>query len=121
MNIPETVAAQKEYFRSGATLPADFRRDRLRKLLDALYSWEKPLCDALMHDLHKSPEEAYMTEISMVRGEIRNQLAHLRSRMRRRLVPAAQSARRSDCGRVHGCAEDFAVGPGSLFRTAQYD
>lgn len=87
MNIPETVAAQKEYFRSGATLPADFRRDRLRKLLDALYSWEKPLCDALMHDLHKSPEEAYMTEISMVRGEIRNQLAHLRSRMRRRLVP----------------------------------
>ena len=39
MNISETVAAQKEYFRSGATLPADFRRDRLRKLLDALYSW----------------------------------------------------------------------------------
>lgn len=87
MNISETVAAQKEYFRSGATLPADFRRDRLRKLLDALYSWEKPLCDALMHDLHKSPEEAYMTEISMVRGEIRNQLAHLRSRMCRRHVP----------------------------------
>ena len=87
MNIPEIVAAQKGYFRSGATLPADFRRAGLRKLLDALYNWEKPLCDALMHDLHKSPEEAYMTEISMVRGEIRNQLAHLRSRMRRRHVP----------------------------------
>ena len=87
MNIPGIVASQKEYFRSGATLPADFRRAQLRKLLDASYRWEKPLCDALMQDLRKSPEEAYMTEMSMVRGEIRNQLSHLRSRMRRRHVP----------------------------------
>lgn len=86
MNIEAIVDAQKAFFRSGKTLEQDFRRAQLRKLLSALYSWEDALCDALKEDLRKSPEEAYMTEISMVRGEIRNQLRHLRSRMRRRRV-----------------------------------
>ena len=86
MNIGAIVDSQKAFFRSGKTLAQDFRRAQLRKLLSALYSWEDTLCDALKEDLHKSPEEAYMTEISMVRGEIRNQLGHLRSRMRRRRV-----------------------------------
>ena len=86
MNIGAIVDSQKAFFRSGKTLARDFRRAQLCKLLSALYSWEDTLCDALKEDLHKSPEEAYMTEISMVRGEIRNQLGHLRSRMRRRRV-----------------------------------
>ena len=33
-------------------------------------------------DLHKSPEEAYLTEISIVRGEIRSHLRHLGKWMR---------------------------------------
>ena len=86
MNISLTVAAQKDFFRSGKTLSASFRKAQLKKLLDAIYRWEQPLCEALKKDLHKSPEESYMTEISMVRGEIRNQLRHLESRMRRRRV-----------------------------------
>lgn len=78
MNIPETVAAQKAFFRSGATLSLDFRRRQLRLLLDLLVRREQEICSALHEDLHKSPEEAYMTEISMVRGEIRDQLGHLK-------------------------------------------
>lgn len=67
--ISALAAAQKTYFRSGATLPEAFRRTMLRRLDAALANWEKRLCDALWTDLHKSPEEAFLTEISIVRGE----------------------------------------------------
>lgn len=72
------VEAQRAYFSSGATLPLGFRVEQLRRLEQALIDWEKPLCDALWLDLHKSYEEAVMTELSIVRGEIRNHLSHLR-------------------------------------------
>ena len=80
--ISALAAAQKTYFRSGATLSEAFRRTMLRRLDAALANWEKRLCDALWADLHKSPEEAYLTEISIVRGEIRSHLRHLGRWMR---------------------------------------
>ena len=80
--ISALAAAQKTYFRSGATLSEAFRRTMLRRLDAALANWEKRLCDALWTDLHKSPEEAYLTEISIVRGEIRSHLRHLGRWMR---------------------------------------
>lgn len=66
--------SQKEYFRSGATLDIDFRKNMLRKLLKAMNDWESRLCEALWNDLHKSYEEAYLTELSIVTGEIRNHI-----------------------------------------------
>ena len=80
--ISALAAAQKTYFRSGATLSEAFRRTMLRRLDAALANWEKRLCDALWTDLHKSPEEAFLTEISIVRGEIRSHLGHLGKWMR---------------------------------------
>ena len=80
--ITALAAAQKAYFRQGATLPEAFRRTMLRRFDAAMVNWEKRLCDALWQDLHKSPEEAYLTEISIVRGEIRNHLRHLKAWMR---------------------------------------
>mgnify|MGYP002333541768 FL=1 len=80
--ISALAAAQKTYFRSGATLSEAFRRTMLRRLDAALANWEKRLCDALWTDLHKSPEEAFLTEISIVRGEIRSHLRHLGRWMR---------------------------------------
>ena len=75
-------AAQKACFRSGATLGERFRRTMLRRLDQALGQWERRLCDALWEDLHKSPEEAVLTELSIVRGEVRNHLRHLGRWMR---------------------------------------
>ena len=80
--IASLAAAQKAYFRSGATLPEAFRRTMLRRFEAALVNWEKRLCDALWLDLHKSPEEAFLTEISIVRGEVRNHLRNLGKWMR---------------------------------------
>ena len=66
--------AQQDYFRSGVTLDINFRKQMLRKLLQAMNTWEKKLTDALWTDLHKSYEEAYLTEISIVTGEIKTHL-----------------------------------------------
>jgi|GEM_PF-4072896 len=60
MNVSETVAAQKAFFRTGVTLSDAFRRRQLEKLLAAMYEWEQALCDALKKDLHKSAQESYM-------------------------------------------------------------
>ena len=73
--VAETVKRQREFFATGATRDIEFRRRMLRRLGDALHEWEQPLTEALMADMHKSPEEAYMTELGILHGEIR---LHLR-------------------------------------------
>lgn len=76
-DIAPLVAMQRGYFRSHATLSIEFRKTMLRRLKTAILRFEKELCDALYLDLHKSYEEAYMTEISIVLGEIDNFLENL--------------------------------------------
>ena len=80
--IVNIVEAQREFFRSGATLKRDFRKKQLKRLLEALEKWRKPLLEALWQDLHKSEQEAVLTELSIVEGEIRNHLRHLKRWMR---------------------------------------
>lgn len=85
-DINGIIAAQREFFASNATLDIKFRKEQLKKLQNALKEWEKPLCEALWKDLHKSAEEAILTELSIVAGEVKNHLKHLRSWMRSRCV-----------------------------------
>lgn len=82
-SIAAIVGAQRDFFRSGATLDREFRTKQLKRLLDTLKEWEKPLYEALWADLHKSKEEAFLTELSIVMGEIKNHLKHLKKWMRR--------------------------------------
>ena len=82
--IQAIAKAQKEYFLTEATLDVRFRKDMLRKLYKALENWENRLCDALWKDLHKSYEEAYLTEISIVKGEILNHIRHVAGWARRK-------------------------------------
>ena len=84
--ILEITDAQKAFFRTGATLDIGFRKEMLGKLKAAIEKWEPELSKALWHDLHKSYEEAYLTEISIVKGEISNHIRHVKgwaSRKRR--------------------------------------
>lgn len=85
-DIDTIIALQREFFASNATLDFKFRKQQLKKLRDALKEWEKPLCEALWNDLHKSAEEAILTELSIVAGEVKNHLKHLRCWMRSRRV-----------------------------------
>ena len=76
--ISGIVATQRQFFADGATIDLQFRMDALKNLRTAIRKWERPLADALWQDLHKSYEEAYLTELSIVLGEIDNHLRHLR-------------------------------------------
>ena len=75
--ISTTRKKQQDYFRQSHTLPLYFRKQALRQLLKAMKQYESKLAEALWTDLHKSYEEAYLTELSIVYGEIRNHLRHL--------------------------------------------
>ena len=75
--LDEVLAAQKKYFQSGATRDVAFRKKQLMTLLRVIEAHEQDLSDALWQDLHKSYEEAYLTELSIVKGEIRGALRHV--------------------------------------------
>ncbi|MBQ8492967.1 MAG: aldehyde dehydrogenase [Alistipes sp.] len=76
--IENIVRAQHLFFRSHATLDVDYRLDALKRLREAILRQEKSLCEALYVDLHKSYEEAFLTEISIVLGEIDSFIKNLR-------------------------------------------
>lgn len=76
--IKSIALAQKEFFSTGRTLDLQFRLQMLRRLEGAIRKFEKELCDALWADLHKSYEEAYLTEISILYGELRNHIHNLK-------------------------------------------
>lgn len=82
--IESIVKAQKEYFRTGSTLDIKFRKEMLCRFRLAMAKWEKRLCEALWEDLHKSYEEAFLTEISIVNSEITNHIEHVRKWARSR-------------------------------------
>ena len=77
MSIHSIVTRQRAYFRSGATLPMRTRKRALRILLREVTNREKLLLAALKQDLGKSPFEGYMTEIGLVKDELRFHLKHL--------------------------------------------
>uniref|UniRef100_UPI0040280942 aldehyde dehydrogenase family protein n=1 Tax=Candidatus Cryptobacteroides bacterium TaxID=3085639 RepID=UPI0040280942 len=85
--IREIRGKQARYFHSGATLDVAVRKSNLKAFEKAVLKWEKPLCDALWADLHKSYEEAYMTEISILLGEIRTHIRKIGKWTRRTCVP----------------------------------
>ena len=85
-NITQIVESQRAYFRTGATLDIRFRKQMLRRFLEAFEQWESRLTDALWTDLHKSYEEAYLTEISIVKAEIKTHLRKLSSWSKKRRV-----------------------------------
>lgn len=68
-----------------------YREAQLATLEKHIRKYEHALSDALWQDLHKSYEEAYLTEFSIVYGEIRNHLRHLRRWMRPERKPSPVS------------------------------
>ena len=76
-DIGRIVQAQREFFRSGATLDVKFREEMLRRLLSTMERWEERLAKALWEDMHKSYEEAYLTEFSIIKGEIKTHLKNV--------------------------------------------
>ena len=77
-SIVEYIANQKAFFSTHQTKAINFRLAQLRKLKKVILQNQQKIEQALWKDLHKSPEEAYLTEISIVTGEIDNHIKQLK-------------------------------------------
>lgn len=72
------LSSQRDFFRTGTTLPVAFRLEALDRLYRAIEARQSEICDALRHDLGKSETESYMCEIGLVLSEITYMRRHLR-------------------------------------------
>ncbi len=92
MNMDIIFEKQREYFKSGETIPLKFRKAMLKKLYEAVKNYENEICDALYSDLGKSRYESFMCEIGMVLTEISYMLKHINKFAGKRYVktPLAQ-------------------------------
>ncbi|GET34346.1 aldehyde dehydrogenase [Prolixibacter bellariivorans] len=76
--IVDKLESQRAYFATHETQDIRFRLTQLRQLRQAIDQYREKIEQALWVDLHKSPEEAFLTEISIVTGEIDNHIKHLK-------------------------------------------
>ena len=83
-NIQSSISKLRNNFSEGNTLSYHFRLENLRKLNSALLSWEDTLLKALYEDLGKSKEEAYLSEIAMVKNEIKYMTKNLKHLMKKK-------------------------------------
>ena len=87
MDIQALAAAQRAFFRSGATLDLSFRRQALDRLEAAIRAREGEIQDALGADLNKPPLEGYMCETGLTLAELNYVRRHFARWARPRCVP----------------------------------
>ena len=74
--IHHMLEKQREFFRSGVTLPPIYRIEHLRRLRETICANEGKITEALKSDLGKSGFESYMCEVGLVLEEIRYMLKY---------------------------------------------
>ncbi|HQM96959.1 MAG TPA: aldehyde dehydrogenase [Clostridia bacterium] len=92
MDISKLIQSQRVFFNSDVTKDVRFRKDALNRLYEAIVINEENILKALKEDLNKSSFEGYMSEIGIVRDEIRHFIKHLSkwSKPKRVTTPLAQ-------------------------------
>ena len=102
MTIEQILENQRNYFRTGKTLPVPFRIGMLKKLYHTIKKYEGEIAAALKSDLGKSEYEAFMCEIGMTLGELSYLIKHTKKFAAKQRVhtPLAQFAARSYKKRV---------------------
>ena len=77
-SLAKRIAAQRVYFDGDRTKPLAFRLAMLERLETQIREQENAILAALRLDLSKSRAEAYMTELALVYGELREARQNLR-------------------------------------------
>ena len=95
--ISSLLEKQRAFYKSGATLPVQFRIAQLKKLYATIKKYETEIHDALTADLGKSHYEGFMCESGLVLSEISYMIHHTRGFAKRKTVytPLAQFASHS--------------------------
>jgi len=77
--IVEQLEKLRSFYASHQTKDVKFRIEQLRNFKKAILKNQKKIEEALWSDLHKSPEETFITEVSIVLQEIDMHLKNLKS------------------------------------------
>ena len=95
--IQTLLGKQREYYKSGVTIPVNFRIEQLKKLYATVKKYENEVNDALTSDLGKSHYEGFMCESGLVLSEISYMIRHTKRFAKRKTVytPLAQFASHS--------------------------
>ncbi|MGE6487776.1 aldehyde dehydrogenase [Paenisporosarcina sp. NPDC076898] len=88
-DVDHMIQAQHEFYFTGATKSAAFRKQQLSKLKQAIQLHEQEIVQALYKDLHKSEFEAYATEVGFVLDSIGYMTKHLEEWMKPESVKTA--------------------------------
>ena len=84
--IASLLDKQREYYKSGVTVPVNFRIEQLKKLYAAIKKYESEILQALHTDLGKSDYESFMCEIGLVLSEITYMIRHTKKFAKRKTV-----------------------------------
>lgn len=77
MSYLPALTKMRDYFASGATRSVEFRKQQIRSLHESLLANEQAISEALYQDLHKSPEEVWLSETGLVVAECKLALKKL--------------------------------------------
>ena len=76
--IIKLLDKQRTFFATNKTKDVEFRLEQLERLKKIVLENQNRIQDALWVDLHKSPEESYLTEINIVLNEVDNHIKNLK-------------------------------------------
>ena len=95
--IESLLNKQRSFYKTGATIPVEFRITQLKKLYATVKKYEEQVNEALKADLGKSHYEGFMCETGLVLSEISYMIRHTRQFAKRKTVhtPLAQFASHS--------------------------
>ena len=95
--ITDLLEKQRNYYKSGATLPVKFRIEQLKKLYEGIKKYETEIKVALNEDLGKSQYEGFMTEIGLTLSELSYMIENTKKFAKRKRVhtPSSQFAAHS--------------------------
>lgn len=84
--IKSLLEKQRKYYKSGATIPVEFRIKQLKKLYATVKKYQTEINDALKSDLGKSHFEGFMCESGLVLSEISYMIRHTKRFAKRKTV-----------------------------------
>lgn len=84
--IQSILEKQKQYYKSGATIPVEFRIRQLKTLYRTVRKYQTEINEALRADLGKSFFEGFMCESGLVLSEISYMIRHTKRFARRKTV-----------------------------------
>ncbi len=86
MDLLSSLTAMRNYYDTGVTQSAVFRKQQLQKLRSVVMQYENDIYQALHQDLKKNKEECWLTENGILLHEINHALKHIDSWMKPKKV-----------------------------------